>query len=158
MVTLGDLAEEGRAVLEALLDHYGLRVGVIAPGEPIPGSHWGDPEAGLIANQVFARTDTPVHSLLHESCHYICMDTGRRGAVHTDAGGGYDEENAVCYLSILIADRIPGLGLDRMLTDMDRWGYSFRLGSARAWFKEDASDARDWLVRHGRIDAAGELL
>ena len=145
-------------MLEALLERYGLSLTVVAPGESIEGSHWGDPEAGLIANQVFARSDTPVHSILHESCHYICMDTARRHALHTDAGGDYDEENAVCYLSILIAARIPGFGSDRMLVDMDRWGYSFRLGSARAWFEEDASDARGWLVLHNWIDAAGELV
>ena len=27
---------------------------------------------------------------------------------------------------------------------MDAWGYSFRLGSARAWFEHDAEDARQW--------------
>ena len=29
------------------------------------------------------------------------------------------------------------------------WGYSFRLGSAAAWFAEDAEDARDWLIATG---------
>jgi len=28
---------------------------------------------------------------------------------------------------------------------MDAWGYSFRLGSARAWFENDAEDAIGWL-------------
>ncbi len=28
---------------------------------------------------------------------------------------------------------------------MDAWGYSFRLGSTRAWFEGDAQDARAWL-------------
>jgi hypothetical protein len=40
-----------------------------------------------------------------------------------------------------------------MMQDMDSWGYSFRLGSARAWFEQDADDARQWLQRHQLIDA-----
>jgi hypothetical protein len=40
---------------------------------------------------------------------------------------------------------------------MDEWGYSFRLGSAAVWFAEDADDARDWLIRHGLLDAEGRL-
>ena len=42
-----------------------------------------------------------------------------------------------------------------MLRDMDAWGYTFRLGSAEAWFERDAADARQWLLAHGLIDAAG---
>jgi hypothetical protein len=36
-----------------------------------------------------------------------------------------------------------------MWQDMDLWGYTFRLGSAQAWFEQDASEANDWLQRHG---------
>jgi hypothetical protein len=32
------------------------------------------------------------------------------------------------------------------------WGYSFRLGSARAWFEGDAEDARIWLATCGVVD------
>jgi hypothetical protein len=39
-----------------------------------------------------------------------------------------------------------------MWADMDAWGYSFRLGSARTWFEQDAEDARNWLIQHGLID------
>jgi hypothetical protein len=39
-----------------------------------------------------------------------------------------------------------------MFDDMDRWGYSFRLGTARVWFEQDAADARAWLQRRGLID------
>ena len=66
------------------------------------------------------------------------MDAGRRRGLDTDAGGDYDEENAVCYLQILLADELPGFGRARMMADMDAWGYSFRLGSAQAWFERDA--------------------
>ena len=48
-----------------------------------------------------------------------------------DAGGDDAEENAVCYLQILWADALPGFGRERMFLDMDAWGYTFRLGSAR---------------------------
>jgi hypothetical protein len=77
------------------------------------------------------------------------MGDVRRAGLRTDAGGDYDEENAVCYLQIVLADRLPGVGRDRVLADMDAWGYTFRLGSARAWFERDAADARDWLARRG---------
>lgn len=139
--------------LEALLGRYGLRVRWMADGDVIPGSFWGEPEAGLVRNALFVRPDTPVHSALHEACHYVCMDCARRGGLHTDAGGDYDEENAVCYLQLLLSDRLPGVGRERLCRDMDAWGYSFRLGSAAAWLRDDAEDARDWLRRHALIDA-----
>jgi hypothetical protein len=92
--------------------------------------------------------------VLHEACHYVCMAPGRRAALDTDAGGDYAEENGVCYLQVLLADELPEVGRARMFADMDAWGYSFRLGSARAWFEADAEDAREWLRRHHIIDAA----
>lgn len=141
-----------------LLARFGLEALGLPDHAPIPGSYWGAPEAGLVGHRLLFRGDTPVHSLLHESCHYICMDAGRRAQLHTDAGGDFLEECAVCYLQVLLADAVPGLGRRRLLADMDRWGYSFRLGSARAWFEEDAEDARQWLVAHGIIDAHGHLL
>ncbi len=140
-----------RSGLVALLGRYGLSLRMIADAEPIPGSFWGDSEAGLVGSDIYVRADTPVHSLLHESCHFICMDSLRRQALHTDAGGDHDEENAVCYLQILLADEIPEMGRLRMFADMDAWGYTFRLGSARRWFEEDADDARQWLVAAGLI-------
>ncbi len=140
--------------LAALLARYALHLEWVADGEPIPGSWFGDAEAGLIGDRLLLRRDTPVHSALHESCHFVCMDPQRRAQLHTDAGGGYDEENGVCYLQLLLADHLPGFGRGRMFLDMDAWGYTFRLGSARAWFERDAEDARDWLRRHGLVDAA----
>ena len=101
---------------------------------------------------MFVRRDTPVHSLLHEACHAICMDASRRGTLDTEAGGDDAEENAVCFLEILLGDAIEGVGSARIMRDMDRWGYSFRLGSARRWFEEDAEDARTWLLRERLID------
>ena len=141
--------------LAALLSRYGLILETTPEGRAIPGSYWGDEEAGLLGNRLMARADTPVHSILHETCHYICMDGARRSALHTDASGDYDEENAVCYLQIVLADVLPGFGSERMFRDMDAWQYSFRLGSARAWFEQDAEDARHWLNRHGLLGTDG---
>ena len=141
--------------LERLLARYGMTFEETPSGAAIPGSFWGDEEAGLIADRLLARADTPIHSVLHEACHYVCMDAGRRAGLDTDAGGDYDEENGVCYLQILLADELPGFGRDRMMRDMDAWGYSFRLGSTRAWFEGDASDARAWLAQNGLVDGAG---
>ena len=141
--------EAGRSELQALLARFGLELEIVPVGSTIPGSYWGASEAGLKSNTVFARADTPLHSVLHEACHYICMTPDRRRDLATDAGGDYDEENAVCYLQILIADKLTGVGRDRMFADMDAWGYTFRLGSARAWFEQDADDARQWLDAKG---------
>ncbi len=103
---------------------------------------------------MYARLDTPIHSILHESCHFICMSPERRVGLDRDAGGDDPEENAVCYLQILLADQIPGVGRQRLCDDMDTWGYSFRLGSARAWFEGDADDARIWLIDSGVVDTS----
>ena len=148
------LADIGISDMQALLDRYGLRLEIVAADAVISGSFWGDSEAGLIGNRLLARADTPVHSMLHEACHYICMDGSRRNGLHTDAGGDYAEENGVWYLQILLAGHLPDVGRARLLLDMDAWGYSFRLGSATRWFMEDAEDARDWLLAHGLVDTA----
>lgn len=142
--------------LQQLLQRFGLSLEMVADDAPIPGSWFGEPEAGIIGRRVIVRGDTPVHSALHESCHLICMDEQRRSTLHTNAGGDYDEENAVNYLEITLGSRLAEVGYDRILQDMDSWGYTFRLGSARAWFEQDAEDARQWLQRHGLLDAQGQ--
>jgi hypothetical protein len=141
-----------RISLQVLLDKFGLELQLIAPHEVIPGSYWGDQEAGLIGSRIYARLDTPVHSVLHESAHFICMSPERRAGLDTDAGGDDAEENAVCYLQIVLADSLPQVGRERMCSDMDAWGYTFRMGSAAVWFREDAADARQWLIEHGILD------
>ena len=80
------------------------------------------------------------------------MTPERRDGLDKDAGGGDLEEAAVCYLQILLADHIDNVGRERLMQDMDRWGYSFRLGATRRWFEEDADDARAWLLEQGLID------
>ena len=128
----------------------------VAAGEAIPGSFWGDEEAGIIGNTVYARSDTPVHSVLHEACHLIVLPAERRAEVHTDATDSVEEEDAVCYLQIVLADQLTGVGRQRLTSDMDAWGYSFRLGSTQAWFEQDADNARAWLIKRGLLTAAGD--
>jgi len=146
-----------RVSLQVLLDRYGLVLQLVAPDEVIPGSYWGEREAGLIGTKIFARLDTPLHSVLHESAHYICMTPERRAGLDTDAGGDDAEESAVCYLQVVLAESLPGIGRERMCRDMDDWGYTFRLGSAAAWFANDAEDARTWLIRNALLDARGGI-
>lgn len=138
-------------VATTLLAHHGVKLVLVADGEPIPGSYWGEPEAGVVGNRVYVHRDTPVHSLLHEACHLIVAAPDRRAQIHTDASDSQAEEDATCYLQILLADVLPGVGSVRLMTDMDAWGYSFRLGSARAWFETDADDAREWLQQRGLL-------
>ena len=135
-----------------LLARFQLSVFKVTDKSPIPGSFWGDEEAGLILNTLYLRGDTPVHSILHEACHYICVDEGRRRQLDTNAKSDIAEENAVCYLQILLSELLSEMGRHRMFRDMDRWGYSFRLGSAQAWFESDADDAVAWLLKNHIID------
>ncbi len=139
--------------LQSLLERHGMEIKTVSDNDAIPGSFWQPPEAGLIGDILYIRNDTPVHSALHEACHYICMDSERRKNLHTDAGGTAIEENGTCYLQILLSDFIPEMKRERMLSDMDSWGYSFRLGSAQAWFEKDAEDAFEWLVEKKIISA-----
>ena len=145
------LREIGFDAPAALLAGHGLELRRVPDTQPIPGSFWGDEEAGIIGTTVYARDDTPVHSLLHEACHLIVLPPERRLDVHTDATDSIEEEDATCYLQIVLADQLPGVGRARLMADMDAWGYSFRLGSARAWFERDADDAREFLRQRGLI-------
>ncbi|CAD0346370.1 hypothetical protein CFBP2533_31580 [Xanthomonas hortorum pv. pelargonii] len=147
------VADIGLDAPAALLARYGLRLHRVDAGAPIPGSFWGEPEAGIIGCDVYVREDTPVHSLLHEAGHLIVLPADKRAAVHTDATDSVDEEDATCYLQILLADQLPGVGSARLMTDMDTWGYTYRLGSTRAWFEQDAENARSWLSARGLLPA-----
>ena len=151
MLTLADIAWNDAA---ALLARHGLALVRVADAAPIPGSYWGEPEAGVIGTAVYARADTPIHSLLHEAGHLIVAEPQRRARIHTDASDSQAEEDATCYLQILLGDELPGVGSARIMADMDAWGYTFRLGSARAWFEHDADDARCWLEQHALLPGA----
>jgi hypothetical protein len=146
VLTLADIGFDGPS---ALLGRYGLNLVAVADGADIPGSYWGNPEAGLVGHAVYARGDTPVHSLLHEAAHLLVMPAERRASVHTDASDCQHEEDATCALQIILADELPGVGRERLMADMDAWGYTFRLGSTRAWFEGDAEDALAFLAARG---------
>ena len=152
MLTCADI---GVAAIESLVGRYGIEAEWVESGAEIPGSFWGAPEAGIVGIRVCIAPETPVHSLLHEVSHIVCVSPARRATLHTNAGSDDLEESAVCYLQVLLADYLPGAGSDRIVSDMDAWGYSFRLGDTRSWFESDAEDARDWLVRERLLDAAG---
>ena len=152
------LADIAFSDVAALLSRYGLVLERVADDTPIPGSYWGAPEAGLIGTTVFVRDDTPVHSLLHEAAHLIVLPPQRRAAVHTDATDSVEEEDAVLVLQALLADELPGVGAARILADMDAWGYTFRLGSARAYVEQDAEAAWKLLHRLGLVTPARQLL
>ena len=147
------IADVQLASIETLLARYNLSLHLQADHDDITGSFWGDSEAGVVGSGVYVRADTPVHSLLHETCHIICMTEERRASLETDAGGDDLEEAAVCYLQVVLADQIGEVGRDRLMADMDAWGYSFRLGDTRSWFERDAEDARKWLIDHCLLGA-----
>ena len=155
VLRLGDIDTDEIA---RLLARFGLRLIRCGDDEPIPGSYWGDDEAGLKADRIYARAATPLHSILHESSHYICLTPERRLQIDTDAGSDDAEENAVCFLQVLLADCLAPLGRARMFADMDAWGYSFRLGSSQAWFEDDADDALHWLIKQGLVEQSAQLL
>ena len=151
------LADSGlQANIVRLLDWFGLKLIWVADGMPIPFSYFGAPEAGILNSHVFARTDTPVHSVLHEASHIVCMNTQRRRHLRTDAAGEYAEENAVLYLQVLLAERV-GLSAECMCAEMDNWGYTFRLGSALEWFRHETEDCRQQLLDWGILAQNGTL-
>lgn len=146
------LADVPISTLEAFIGRYNLKLEVVPPQFAIPFSFWGSPEAGRKLNVLYARSDTPIHSLLHESAHYVCMTESRRNSPAIHAYGTTLEESACCYLQLLWSKHLPPFTIEQHLLDMDHWGYSFRLGSADAWYHQDAEDAQQWLLEHDIID------
>lgn len=154
MIRYEDLSPDA---IQELLAPYGIAVQCVNSGADIPHSFWGNPEAGRLDDALYIRPDTPIHSLLHESAHYVCMSPKQREQRVVDAKGTAMEENACCYLQVLLADKLQNYDREQLMKDMDDWGYSFRLGSAKRWFTEDASEVREWLVEQEIIDHQGEI-
>ncbi|MGI9232502.1 MAG: hypothetical protein ACR2RD_02630 [Woeseiaceae bacterium] len=152
VLTVADAAIEE---LSDLLERYKLKLIIQGDGEAIQGSYWGEPEAGVIGTTIYARADTPLHSVLHESCHVICMTSERRAKLVRDAGGDDIEEAGVCYLQLVLSASLSRCGSERLMRDMDAWGYSFRLGNTKRWFLDDAEDARNFLINQNLLTAGG---
>lgn len=155
MLTLADIGFEAP---RALLARFRLELIQVEDGQTIPGSFWGECEAGVIGHSVYARLDTPVHSLLHEAGHLIVLPEEKRAEIHTDATDSIAEEDAVCVLQAILGDELPGVGRERIWADMDEWGYTFRLGSAKAYFENDAGDAFAFLAARGLINGKLALI
>ena len=155
MLTIADIGFEAP---RALLARYDLVLIQVEDSLAIPGSFWGECEAGVIGHCVYARLDTPVHSLLHEASHLIVLPVEKRTDVHTDATDSVAEENAVCILQALLGDELAGVGRERIWADMDTWGYTFRLGSAKAYFENDANEAFAFLLMRRLINTSHQLI
>ena len=125
-----------------LLAGFGLDLRVVAAAEPIRGSYWGESEAGPARQRLFARLDTPLHSILHEAAHYVCMSPERRAGLDRDAGGDDAEESAVCYLQFLLADTLARGTARAQLRRHGPVGLQLSARQHRAWFEQDADDAR----------------
>ncbi len=143
--------------VKTVLGHYGIEINCVAADEEIPHSFWGAPEAGRKQNHLYIRGDTPIHSILHEACHYICMPATQRLQTQVDAKGSTMEENATCFLQILLSDYLENYDRSQLMQDMDDWGYSFRLGSANAWFSQDADEVCQWLKKRQIINLENEI-
>ena len=113
-----------------------------------------------IMNDVMSRGS---HRLMKRMA--VEMTRARPGDTVLDLAGGTGD------LSILLSKRVGPtgqvllcdinadmlrVGRDRLMLDMDAWGYSFRLGNTRDWFQTDAEDAAEFLKNHGLLNAAGE--
>lgn len=142
------LKDISNQTIQPLLSRYHLKLARVADNLPIPYSFWGDSEAGRRYSTMYVRADTPLHSLLHETAHYVCMSSEQRRCDSFDAKGSALEEVACCYLQLLWSEYIAGYSRDLHMQDMDQWGYNFRLGSSSRWFYEDSEDARQWLYQH----------
>ena len=86
------------------------------------------------------------------------MPEEKRSNIHTDASDSVAEEDAVCILQALLADKLTGVGRERIWTDMDTWGYTFRLGSAKAYFENDANEAFAFLLVRRLINTSHQLI
>ncbi|MEO6171550.1 MAG: hypothetical protein ABIP02_00385, partial [Arenimonas sp.] len=90
--------------------------------------------------------------------HLIVLSEEKRRLVHTDATDSVAEEDAVCILQALLGDELAGVGRECIWADMDTWGYTFRLGSAKAHFEKDADDAFAFLIARGLMNVEQQLL
>ena len=72
------LADSCMDAILGVMERYAIKPALLARDAIIPGSYWGESEAGLIGDTLYLRRDTPLHSVLHEACHFVCMNAERR--------------------------------------------------------------------------------
>ena len=144
----------------SLLAGFGLRLVLLPAGADIPGTYWGAPEAGLSGDQLFVRPDTPVHSVLHEAAHFLCMPPSAAPACTGTRAATWPRRtpSATCRSCWERSSGAAGWSRERLFADMDAWGYSFRLGSTRRWFEEDADEALAWLRDRGLVHVTGNAI
>lgn len=146
------VADIGLDAPAALLARYGLRLHRVESDAAIPGSFWGEPEAGIIGCDVYVRDDTPVHSLLHEAGHLIVLPAENAlRCIPTRPIRWKKKTPPVTCRSCWPSNCLVWAA--RLMADMDSWGYTYRLGSTRAWFEQDAENARSWLDARGLLPA-----
>ena len=63
MPTILRLQDFPLSEIQTLLNRYGLTLQIIPIDATIPGSYWQAEEAGIIGLMVYARLDTPLHSI-----------------------------------------------------------------------------------------------
>lgn len=115
-----------------LIQRYGLDLETVPAGEAITGSYWGEPEAGIVGNTIYVRGDTPVHSVLHEASHVICMSPDRRASLDRDAGGDDLEECAVCFFADRTRKRATRCRRETTHAGYGRLGLQFSTGQCDA--------------------------
>jgi len=80
------------------------------------------------AGQVYARADTPVHLVLHEAGHIICMDAARRARLGHDAAASTPKKTRFLLQIVLAGNwRLTSA----ICADMDAWATPFRLGRSQ---------------------------
>jgi len=74
---------------------------LVAACEIIPGSYWGEREAGLMGSKIFARLTRPYIRAARGGPFHL-HDAGAARPDWIPMRGDHAEENAVCYLKIHI--------------------------------------------------------
>ena len=124
----------------ALLARYGLAARARRRRRADPRQLLGRTRSRPDRPRVHARDDTPVHSLLHEAAHLIVLPPERARRAYRRHRFGRGRRRRL--RAAVAARRRPARRRPRaLMADMDAWGYTFRLGSARAYFERDAEDA-----------------
>ncbi len=100
----------------ALLARYGLALECVADGAAIPGSYWGEPEAGADRHDgVRARRHAGAFAAARSRAPDRAAARKARDDPHRRHPIRSAEEDATCYCRSLLGDALPGVGRERML-------------------------------------------